>query len=220
MYKKEKNEIKEGKRDDLGVKKVHYDPGRYKKGRDYQEIDTKALDAMYKLAQYNMAKQKARKVGQTGRSPKFETVEQLQDAIMEYWEYLIKANATGIQLIPDVEGMCSFIGISRRTFMSWEVEDYRGFAETVTQAKNDIAACKKQIGMRGGIPPIVLAMDFNNNHGYTQKQEVVVTPNNPLGDAASQQELLAKYATYAQLEDGGECERARLPGAVIPEPTE
>lgn len=216
MKKTMRESMKKGERDDTGTRKPEY-ASRYKKGKDYQDVDPKALDAMFKLAQYNMAKLKARKVGQTGRSPKFETVEQLQDAIWEYWDYLIKANGAGINLIPDVEGLCSFIGVDRVTLLSWEREDYRGFAETVKQAKNDIAASKKQIGLRGGIPPIVLAMDFNNNHGYTQKQEVIVTPNNPLGDAATQQELLAKYDTYAQLTDGGGSEKVE---EIILEPTE
>lgn len=220
MRKVIKDEIKQGKRNDLASKKIEYDSSRYKKGKDYDEIDPNALSAMYKLARYNMERQKAGKIGQTGRAPKFETVDQLQDAIMRYWDYLMAANDAAIQLIPDVEGLCSYIGVNRSTLLSWEREDYRGFAETIKQAKNDIAACKKQIGMRGGIPPIVMAMDFNNNHGYTQKQEVIVTPNNPLGDAATQQELLAKYDTYAQLPDRVESEKAQLPEEVIPEPTE
>ena len=94
----------------------------------------------------------------------------------------------------------------------WERNNTRGFTATIEQAKNDIAACKKQIGLQGKIPPLVLAMDFNNNHGYTQRQEVVVTPNNPLGDAVSNEELLAKYNAYAELDDGG--------AAALPESTE
>lgn len=194
-----KREMAQGKRDERGVKIQKYD--QYKEGKDYLKSTGDEMEAMYQMAKNNMKRQKEWRVraGRTGI--RYETVEDLEKGIMDYWDYLIEANAKEIALLPDVEGMCAFLGITRRTMLEWERNDVRGFASTIEQAKNDIAACKKQIGLHGKIPPIIMAMDFNNNHGYTQRQEVVVTPNNPLGDAVSNEELLARYDAYAELAD-------------------
>ena len=72
-------------------------------------------------------------------------------------------------------------------------EDYQGFGALISQFKNDIAGCKKQLGIQGKIPPIMMALDFNNNHGYTQKQTVEIAPANPLGEKADNYELAARY---------------------------
>ena len=192
-----KKEMQEGKRDERGVKIQGY--RQYKEGKDYLPATGDEMDAMYQMAKNNMQRQKERRVraGRTGI--RYETVEDLENGIIEYWNYLMEANAKKIALLPDLEGMCAFLGITRNTLLEWERNDVRGFASTIEQAKNDIAACKKQIGLHGKIPPIIMAMDFNNNHGYTQRQEVIVTPNNPLGDAVSNEELLARYDAYAEL---------------------
>lgn len=159
------------------------------------------MTVMYNMAKNNMMRSKEARVRAGWGGIRYETAEDLEKGIMEYWDYLIQANENKINLIPDVEGLCAFLGITRTTMNQWENNDVRGMRATIEQAKNDIAACKKQIGLQGKIPPIIMAMDFNNNHGYTQRQEVVVTPNNPLGDAKSNEELLAKYDQYAELGD-------------------
>ena len=191
--------IKTGKRDARGVRIMTYaDKKNFKRGVDYTPTTGSELSELYKMARENTENmQKARR---TKGGMRYDTVEDLENGIIAYWDYLSKANQNEIALIPDVEGLCAFLGIDRRTLLIWEREDVRGFAATIAQAKNDIAACKKQIGMKGHIPPIIMAMDFNNNHGYVQKQEVVITPNNPLGDATSDEELIAKYQQYATLD--------------------
>ena len=177
-------QIDTGTRDERGVKIAKYP----KNGKGIPPMEGNELLATYALAKRNM---KRRKDGTS--APKYETVEELQEAIIGYWDYLEEANRNGNPLIPDVEGLATFLDVTRLTLMAWERSDRPGFAETVAQAKNDIAACKKQIGQQGKIPPIVMAMDFNNNHGYTQKQEVVVTPNNPLGETTATPELMGRY---------------------------
>lgn len=192
---KYKEQMEDGRRDARGVKVQTYK--NFKEGKDYLPAVGDEMDAMYQMAKENMKRNiQARK---THGGVRYETAEDLERGIIAYWDYLMEANAKEIALLPDVEGLCAFLGITRKTMWEWERNDVRGFAATIEQAKNDIAACKKQIGLHGKIPPIVMAMDFNNNHGYTQRQEVVVTPNNPLGDATSNEELLARYDAYAEL---------------------
>lgn len=194
-----KHGIEAGLRDERGVRIQSYD--RFERGKDYKPATGDEMGEMYRMAKGNMERSQERRK-RNGRI-KYETIEELEAGIMAYWDYLAAANEQKLMLIPDVEGLCAFLGITRKTMNLWERDNTRDFADTIEQAKNDIAACKKQIGLQGKIPPLVMAMDFNNNHGYTQRQEVVVTPNNPLGDAKSNEELLAKYAEYAQL-DGEE----------------
>ena len=54
------------------------------------------------------------------------------------------------------------------------------------------------LGEAGKIPPIVLAMDMNNNHGYTTKQETVLTVENPLGTMQNPDEIAHKYKELPQ----------------------
>lgn len=173
-----------GTRDERGVKIAKYP----RRGRTTPPMDGTELLATYELARRNMQRR-----ADGTMKPKYETVEELREAIVRYWDYLEDANRNGTPLIPDVEGLATFLDVTRRTLIEWERSDRPGFAETVSQAKNDIAACKKQLGQQGRIPPIVMAMDFNNNHNYTQRQEVVVTPRNPLGESTATPELMDRY---------------------------
>lgn len=183
-------------RDENGVRKLVY--RRFKEGEDYIPCTGNEMSEMFKLARENMESLRER----GGRPPVFESVRDLQNAIINYWNYLDKANAEEIRLIPDVEGLCSFLGITRNTLIDWENNNYRGFGDTIKIVKNDIASCKKQLGEQNKIPALVLAMDMNNNHGYTQKQEMIITPNQPLGEAESNPQLAEKYVDL--IEDSAE----------------
>lgn len=180
-------QIEQGKRDENGVRIIKYD--QYQRGIDYQPTTGTELEEMYTIARENM--EKFRDGGSMAKE--YQTPEDLQNAIIGYWSYLQKNARDGIPVMADLEGMCAFIQVSRRCLLNWERDDYKGFRATIEQAKNDIAACKKQLGQQGKIPPLVMAMDFNNNHGYTQKQEVVLTPNNPMGDATPSDQLMDRY---------------------------
>lgn len=205
------DEIAEGRRDERGARRVKY--ANYKEGKDYASPDPDVMNAILNLSKQSLERNRRCRTGPDTKGGRdYKNVDELEEGIESYWNYLLEQNANGVMLIPDVEGLCAFLGITRKTLYVWEANDYLGFADTIGRAKNAIAAAKKQIGLRGYIPPLVLAMDFNNNHGYTQRQEVVVTPNNPLGDARSNAELLAEYDAVAQLSDGA------LP--VLPEKTE
>ena len=71
--------------------------------------------------------------------------------------------------IPDLKGLCCFLDISREAFFELASDErYRGKAES---ALCRIAAYKKQLAMKGDIPPTVFCFDFKNNHGYSDKPE-------------------------------------------------
>lgn len=184
MPKKREKQKEEGLRDENGVRLQNYN--RFKSGVDYQPIEPSAMTAMIDL--------EIERHKRIGRPPKFQSIEELSDAILGYWEYLKENIANGAEIIPDTEGLASFIGVSRDTLHEWERSNYRGFSDTIKTAKNSIGAINKQLAKQGKIPAVVFAIDFNNNHGYTQKQEVVLTPSRPLGEQLQPKELSERYA--------------------------
>ena len=117
-------------------------------------------------------------IQKTGQPPKYPTIESLINKYTEYLLYIYEANTErGGDLIPDIEGFCSFADISRETFYEWEKSRPEAYSDQIKRIKTDIAAYKKQLGLHGKIPPLVLAMDFNNNHGYTQQSKLDVNTN-------------------------------------------
>ena len=130
--------------------------------------------------------------GRVGQPPKYPTVESLINKYKEYLTYIYNNNNRGCNFIPDVEGFCSFARISRETLNTWESTRPPEYSDVIKVIKNDIASYKKQLGLNGKIPPIVLALDFNNNHGYTQKQEITETRRIEIAPAFDPEQLKKK----------------------------
>lgn len=175
-------------RDENGVRIQTYK--RFKEGRDYEAVEPNDMVALADDVLENVQQLREN----IGRPRKYETVEEFISVTEAYITYIRDANARGIKLIPDIEGLCAFMGISRETLNEWEKSRQSRYSDAIKSVKNQIAYFKKQLALKGKIPPIVFATDFNNNHGYTQKQEIVVTPNNPLGDPVDITAIAEKYA--------------------------
>lgn len=135
---------------------------------------------------------RARRKG-TPKQPMFKSVEDLHTCIKAYWDYVAVANEKGIRLVPDVEGVASFLGISRGTLIKWEQTNYQDWGEELARLRTDIASVKKQLAFNGKIPPIVFATDFNNNHDYKQKQDTVIVATSPFGNEPSIESIKDKY---------------------------
>lgn len=178
-------------RDDKGVRIQKY--RRFKPGRDYEEVEP---DEMVTITNNIIENLRAvRKAALIGRPPKYENLEDFLDVVEGYMKYVQDANLDGMKLIPDIEGLCAYMNISRETLNTWERTRSARYSDAIKMVKNQIAYAKKQLALKGKIPPIVFATDFNNNHGYTQKQEVVLAPKNPLGDEASPDEIRKRLAS-------------------------
>lgn len=160
-------------RDENGVRKQSY--RRFKPGRDYEEIETERAVALcdMMLDGFKTAIKAAESEKRGGRPRKLETVEEFQQVAENYINYIRDKALQGVRLIPDVEGFCSFAGISRDTLNDWERTRPGVYSDTIKMLKNTIAAYKKQLAFNGEIPPIVFATDFNNNHGYTQAAQKI-----------------------------------------------
>lgn len=181
MSTRTKKQIKKGDRDKRGVRIANYKPTKQMKQNqeELNELNIKTLEVMIADFLPKLAKP----------LPKYDTIEQLQDAISNYFIYIADCNKRGAKLIPDVEGLCSFIGVPRRTMLFWEKENYNNFAPTISQTKNFIAAYKKQLGMNGEIPPIIFATDFNNNHDYVNPKNQIEITARPV-DAIDKEALI------------------------------
>lgn len=185
-------------RDSKGVRKQTYK--RFKEGEDYtktEERQTAALCDMMKRGIFGEEETpegvRVRHPG--GRPRKIETVEELREGIERYIDYIQTQAAAGVALIPDVEGLALFLGISRSTLFEWQRARPGEFSDTIKSTLNAIAAYKKQLALTGKIPPIVFATDFNNNHGYIQQHTLEVQATRKLDELPEKADIIRRLPT-------------------------
>lgn len=110
-------------RDAQGVRKQSYK--RFKEGRDYEPTDAETTavlcDAFLTgFLQTEETPEGGEVQNKGGRPRKLETVEEFTEVAEKYILYIKDRAAEGVRLVPDVEGFCSFAGISRETLNNWE----------------------------------------------------------------------------------------------------
>lgn len=201
---KEKKET--AARDENGVRKNDY--RRFKEGRDYEKQtgpDMVTLCDMMSRGIFGEEETEEREKGKGGRPRKYETVEDLQEGIKKYLVYIAEKNAAGVALIPDVEGLALFLGVSRSTLYEWQNSRPGEYSDTIKRTLNAIAAAKKQLALMGKIPPLVFATDFNNNHGYTQQQNIEITAARKLEQLPTKEDIIKRLPQNTDIdEDPGE----------------
>jgi hypothetical protein len=117
-----------------------------------------------------MSKGSELKKKERGRPVKFETEQELHDAIVKYFE---KCKQTGD--VPTVCGLAVDLNTSRETLCNYEKkEDY---FDTIKKAKTIIASIQEQMALQGKLNPTVWIFSAKNNLGYTDKQEFHNTGN-------------------------------------------
>lgn len=163
-------------RDENGVRKQSY--RRFQEGRDYEATETEQTQALCDVFLKGFLQIEETESGgeverKGGRPRKLESVEEFKEIAEKYILYIRDRAADGVRLIPDIEGFCSFAGISRDTLNDWERTRPGEYSDTIKKFKTCIAAYKKQLAFAGKIPAIVFATDFNNNHGYTQAPQKI-----------------------------------------------
>lgn len=165
-------------RDEKGVRRQVY-----KRDKGLIPVNGEETEALMKVMKQQFLPETYR------RSYKYDDIQDFRAIIVSYFDYITDSNNDGAKLIPDIEGFCCYAGICRDTLNDWEHTRNPEFVETIRAFKNAVASYKKQLALKGKIPPIVFATDFNNNHGYTQKQEINISANTQLGELLTPEEI-------------------------------
>lgn len=97
---------------------------------------------------------------------------------------------------PGVAGLCLALGISRRTFYGWGAGEHRQKTHTaiIERARMILEELWEDYMLNGKINPVVGIFLGKNHFGYTDKQEVTLTPGKPLGEDVTPEQLEEKYA--------------------------
>lgn len=99
---------------------------------------------------------------------------------------------------PGIAGLCNALGITRMTFFNWQskvTRDRKEHHELAVRAKGIIEELYEQYMMNGKINPVSgIFLMKNNFEGYYDRQEVVLTPGNPLEPQKNEAELKRLYS--------------------------
>lgn len=98
--------------------------------------------------------------------------------------------------IPTVEDMCLALGTVRSTVWRWENGEQCSSVRSnmIKKAKEILAGIDAKLVSKGKIPQVTYIFRAKNFFGMKDTQDLVLTPNNPLGDAPDQKQLEAKLA--------------------------
>ena len=116
------------------------------------------------------------------------TSQELQERFDKLFQLCLDNN-----FIPTVEALALCSGIGRRDL--WEIETGvshkgSGMGDIIKNAKDFIATLEAELARDGEINPTVYIFRAKNYFGMTDKQEVVVTPNNMLQADLSEEDIL------------------------------
>lgn len=116
--------------------------------------------------------------------------EELLQRIDEYFRVTVENKE-----IPTVEGLAKACGVCRDTLHEWQTNRNRNpeRSDIVKKAKETMAEIDAILAAEGRIPQVVYIFRAKNYYGMRDQQEVVLTPNNPLGDAEDTKQLQDKY---------------------------
>lgn len=94
-----------------------------------------------------------------------------------------------------VEKMALALGVNMVTLNVWENKNIGGprRSEIIKQAKLAIQAIDAELVLTGKIPAVPYIFRAKNFYGMKDQTDVVLTPNDPIGEKASKQELAEKY---------------------------
>lgn len=177
-------------------------------------------EAIKEIAQKNTAMEKAKTEKMTGRGGKYnfpstvppEKPEDVQRVLSEvlhwYGNKPAKTDAEIEERInsffgycaergerPTVEKLALALGVSRRTLWSWKTE-IRGSAERselIQYAYEVLAAYDAGMAIENKLPVIPYVFRAKNYYEMKDSTDIVVTPNNPLGDKEDPDVIAAKY---------------------------
>lgn len=119
------------------------------------------------------------------------SVEEVTQRIKDYFTICAEDD-----MKPSVAGLALAMDIDRRRL--WEIREGKmgknaAVSDTIKKAMKILDLQMVDYMQNGKINPVSGIFLMKNNFGYADKQEVVVTPNNPLGDTKDTKELEERY---------------------------
>lgn len=82
------------------------------------------------------------------------------------------------QLFPSIEGLCVFLGLTRKTFSAYAKRNAE-WNEAIEQTRNAIVSVKVQLASHGRIPSLVHIFDLTNNYGFFNTNQFTLTAEPP-----------------------------------------
>ena len=118
---------------------------------------------------------------------------QVDERINWYFDHCIDED-----MKPTVKGMCNALGVDKQTVRNWVNGTYRAgkgteHLDSVKRAYDMLEELYEDYMLNGKINPASGIFMGKNHFGYTDQQEVILTPNDPLGDETSEKALKSKY---------------------------
>ena len=115
---------------------------------------------------------------------------QVEQRIREYFDYCISND-----MKPNIKGLGNWIGASQETVMNWRKGLYRSDTHfgLINRAISVLEDLWWQYGLDGKVNPANWIFIGKNAFQMKDVQDVVLTPNNPLGNEISPDAIAAKY---------------------------
>lgn len=127
------------------------------------------------------------------RMPKVKSDEELAQRLDEYFQ-----NCVNNAQVPTVEEMALYTGYTLKTLWDWQHGRTRGFSPKtsgiIEKAKEFLKTFDAKMAVAGSLNFLTYCFRAKNYYGMVDKQEVVLTPNNPLGDEPDREALEARIA--------------------------
>lgn len=120
-----------------------------------------------------------------------DNVEEVTQRIIDYFSICAEDD-----MKPSVAGLALAMNIDRRRL--WEIREGKmgknpAVSDALKKAMKILDLQMVDYMQNGKINPVSGIFLMKNNFGYADKQEVVLTPNNPLGDTKDTKELEERY---------------------------
>ena len=103
--------------------------------------------------------------------------------------------------LPRWENLALSLGVTRACCWNWATGKQCSSARTkmMQRAKDILASIDADLVMRGKIPQVVYVFRSKNFYEMRDQQDMVITPNNPLGDAKTNEQLADKYSEWIEI---------------------
>lgn len=132
-----------------------------------------------------------------GRKP-IKSDEECAERLNEFFHSLAETGE-----LPSTEKMALALGVTRQSIWNWENGDRCSAERTrmIKQAKELLAAMDAELVSRGKIPQVTYIFRAKNFFGMKDQTDVVITPNNPLGENATEEDLRKRIAGDVIIEE-------------------